>query len=494
MCHACCALAVCLISLAGPLRAEDAPSKPVKPDAVREKPKDGVLFGAGIAIDPTKQIKAEGAQADVENNALRIVLPAAQGKQLVSLKPLMGRWDLREYFEVRVKLKNAGQTPLTPRVQLSSNSGPTDLITAPAELAPGAEQELVIPFAPATPWKVAAMKGIEKKFLCISPGETRQENSGTKFSNDVVSEIQISAKHDGEATLLVQSIKAASPAADLPEWLGKRPPVEGEWTQTFDDEFDGAEIDQTKWNFYGPNYWDQKSHWSKDNTIIGGGVVKLRYEKKTGFQNDNAKDLSEYAGGFLAKDRQTTYASGFLDTFGKWTQRYGYFEARMKVPAAPGLWPCFWMVPERGAAAGIWWKRGSTGEGGMEFDIMEQLTRWGPHRYNIAMHWDGYQKEHKATGSVWNYCQPDKGGFITCGLLWTPGSAIYYCNGKEILRWEDPRVANVPEQMMFTLPMGGWDNSPIDDAQLPADFVIDYVRVWQRKDLASDTDGFTAKK
>ena len=31
---------------------------------------------------------------------------------------------------------------------------------------------------------------------------------------------------------------------------------------------------------------------------------------------------------------------------------------------------------------------------------------------------------------------------------------------------------------------GGWDNSPLDDAQLPADFVIDYVRVWQRKDLA----------
>ena len=223
-------------------------------------------------------------------------------------------------------------------------------------------------------------------------------------------------------------------------------------------------------------------------------MVKLRYEKKTGIQNDGAKDLSEYAGGFLAKDKQTGYTSGFLDTFGKWAQRYGYFEARMKLPTAPGLWPCFWMVPERGPAAGIWWKRGSTGDGGMEFDIMEHLTRWGPHRFNIAMHWDGYEKDHKATGSVWNYCQPDKDGFITCGLLWTPGSAVYYCGGKELLRWEDPRVASVPEQMMFTLPMGGWDNSAIDDAQLPADFIVDYVRVWQRKDLASDADGFMAKK
>ena len=36
---------------------------------------------------------------------------------------------------------------------------------------------------------------------------------------------------------------------------------------------------------------------------------------------------------------------------------------------------------------------------------------------------------------------------------------------------------------MFTLPMGGWDNDPLDDSQLPADFMIDYVRCWQRKDL-----------
>ena len=67
--------------------------------------------------------------------------------------------------------------------------------------------------------------------------------------------------------------------------------------------------------------------------------------------------------------------------------------------------------------------------------------------------------------------------------------AVYYCNGVEVARWENPRIANVPEIIMFTLPMGGWDNSPLDDAKLPDDFIIDYVRVWQRKDLASDADG-----
>ncbi len=95
------------------------------------------------------------------------------------------------------------------------------------------------------------------------------------------------------------------------------------------------------------------------------------------------------------------------------------------------------------------------------------------------MHWDGYGKEHKTTGTGNIYVQPDQDGFLTCGLLWQPGLAVYYCNGLEVLRWEDPRISNVPSQLIFTLPCGGWDNTAVDDAQLPADFVIDYVRVWQ---------------
>ncbi len=34
---------------------------------------------------------------------------------------------------------------------------------------------------------------------------------------------------------------ADAPAAQLPEWLGKRPPVEGDWVKTFDENFDGPD-------------------------------------------------------------------------------------------------------------------------------------------------------------------------------------------------------------------------------------------------------------
>jgi len=125
----------------------------------------------------------------------------------------------------------------------------------------------------------------------------------------------------------------------------------------------------------------------------------------------------------------------------------------------------------------------------MEFDVAEYLSRWGPYRMNVAWHWDGYGKEHKATGSTTIYFQPDKDGFVTSGVLWLPGLSVYYLNGNEVARWENPRVSNVESDIMFTNVSGGWDNNGIDDTKLPDNFVIDYVRVWQRKDLASEVDG-----
>ena len=238
-------------------------------------------------------------------------------------------------------------------------------------------------------------------------------------------------KADAERALSVQSIKADLPALQLPDWLGKRPPVDGDWIQTLNENFDGP-LDPSIWEVKGANYWDKQSHFSKDNVIVENGNAKLRYEKKTGFHNDDPKE------------KQTDWQSGYLHTYDKWAQRYGYFEARMKLPKAPGLWPAFWMMPDRGHRADPQWKRQDTKFGGMEFDIMEHLTRWGPNRYNIAMHYDGYDKDHKSIGSDKIYAQPDKDGYITSGLLWLPGQAIFYANGKEISRWETERISAIP--------------------------------------------------
>ena len=446
----------------------------------RTKPKNGIVFSAKPTGDPVPEIDSVGeAQGKLTEQGLSITLPAGASEHSVILKPVVGFWDLRDGAVLHVRVKNSGQTPVTPSVQLASKLGSTDCITAPAPLAPGAEQEILVPFAASTPGK--AIDPPKPGYFGVEKG------TGTEFLSDAAGPITISAKHEGEASLLVESIVCDAPVAPLPPWLGKRPPVTGDWVMTFNDEFDGSTIDKRKWNIYGANYWDKRTHWSKNNLILGGGVVKQHFEKKRGHQNDDPKQMLDLTN---PKTSESDYACGFLETYGKWVQRYGYFEARVKLPVAPGLWPTFWLMPDRGAAAGPQSKRQNTYAPGMEMDIMEHLTRWGPHRYNIANHWDGYGKDHKTNSSTCNYILPDKDGFITVGLLWTPGSVVYYGNGKEMLRYDSPRVSTLPSNIIFETTTGGWDNDAVDDSKLPVDYVIDYVRVWQRKDLASPADGF----
>ncbi len=442
-----------------------------KPESIRLFPEGGVIVGKTAKLNPATQIVAKGgAQASlVDNNAVKInFVPNAD--QSVSIQPPAGTWNFKDCLQVKVKLKNVGANPANPKVAVSSRGGRTDLATLAAPLAPGAEGEIVASFIPAKPWvgsdKIVAWTG-------------GLAGTGTKFASNFVNNVSIlsSKSEAADQSLLVTSIVAGMPEPKTPGWLGKRPPVDGDWKLTFEDNFDASALDYKRWNIYTANYWDSSAHFTKDNVILKDGKLTLRYEKKTGFHNDDPNG------------KKTDFATGFADTYGKWTQRYGYFEARLKSPNIPGQWTAFWLMPDRGIQAGPQWKRASTDNGGMEFDIYEPLTLWGPWRYNVAMHFDGYEKNHKSIGNGNTYGEPDKDGYLTVGLLWLPGQVIYYCNGKEVNRWDNERISAIQSYIILDHVAGGWEYAPKEIDKYPADFDVDYVRVWQRKDLATPEDG-----
>lgn len=443
---------------------------PQNPASVRIIPENGVLFERGMKITP-EQLKSNQMQTELTSDGqIRLRFKKDRSGQSLTLTPPTGKWDLRQFLQLRVVIRNEGSVEASPRFRLNSDFGNTDFrLSAP--IPPGQAVEQIVPFMNDSVWTGPKPEQIK--------GEHVSGNGGTKFGSDAVSGMVIAVeKPSQDIDLVIESVRAELPEpAVLPEWIGQRPPVEGDWEMTFHDEFDGDQIDTTRWNYYGANYWDKKTRFSRQTTYVREGTARLKFEKSKGRHNDDPEG------------KETDYATGYLDTYGKWVQRYGYFEARMKLPRAPGIWPAFWMMPDRGLESGPQWKRQATEKDGMEFDIMEHLTRWGPYRYTIAMHWDGYGKNHKATGAPSVYFNPDSEGYVTAGLLWLPGKVVYYSQGKEVARWETDRVASVPACIIFTLPAGGWDNNAIDDSQLPAEFMIDYVRVWQRKDLASDADG-----
>lgn len=441
-------------------------------------PAGGVLFDATTKIDPAKQLVAKGgAKGGLTEDGKAIRVTFTGGKDgAVSFRPAAGMWNLGRGLQVRVKLRNDGPEAATPGLRLESRRDGQIRFgdTVSATLAPGAETEVVIPFAAKVPWKGLAVREQE-----IPDGKGTwegQPGTGNEYRSNLTTAVTVLAA-GAAAKLQVLSVVCDLPELRLPPWLGQRPPVEGDWTKTFEDNFDGNALDLTKWNMYGDNYWDKQTHFSKDNTIVRDGKLILRVERKRGRQNDDP------AG------KETDYATGFADTYGKWTQRYGYFEARIKLPTAPNLFYAFWMMPDRGLAAGPQWKRADTGNNGMEFDIMEGLSIWGVNRHDFGCHWDGYGKTHKSNGLFNCYAQADAEGFIVVGMLWEPGRIVLYDNGVETARWESPRISSIQSYFILDHVTGGWETEGMDDSRLPADLVFDWVRAWQRRDLASPGDG-----
>lgn len=258
-----------------------------------------------------------------------------------------------------------------------------------------------------------------------------------------------------------------------PIWLGKRPPDGGDWVQTLNENFSGKTINDAIWS--DRTWWNgllggQTQRYSRKNLVLENGILRFKTEKRRGPQYDDP--------GLPERE----YTTGHLITYGKWTQCYGYFEARMKLPTARGLWPAFWMMPDRGPNAGPeGWKREDTRNGGMEIDILEHLTEWGPGRANIAAHWDGYDTDHKQWGDANVYYGPTPDGWHTWGLLWEPKKLTWYCDGIKKGELVSDRIGSVPVYLILNVQMGGWATKDVDDANLPDALLVDYVRAWQSK-------------
>jgi beta-glucanase (GH16 family) len=110
------------------------------------------------------------------------------------------------------------------------------------------------------------------------------------------------------------------------------PPIAGDWTLTFFDDFNGTTLDPKKWR-QGKHHLDlagQAGNSGKHASVKNGSLQLLAEKKPITFAGQ------EYQ-----------YSTGEISTFKKFRQRYGYFEARIKYDAIVGVWPAFWLMPNR---------------------------------------------------------------------------------------------------------------------------------------------------
>lgn len=424
-----------------------------------------------LAKNQLAGFKFNESSATVEGGKINVTFSAGSNYPNIQFPVPKGGWNLSAFGAIEVTVTNPSAKKV--RVFLRADN-------------PGNWK--------AEPWNTEnlTLNANETKVVTLTFG---QQNGAPAFPLNParIIAIQVFTTHPKtDTTLVLSDLKASGSPADaanklslstpedrnkpavIPGWLGQRPPIEGAWVKTLDENFDGTALNSKLWTPRFP--WDgpqpgQLQRYAPENVIVGNGVATFKVEKKFGHENNDPARPTR------------NYTSGLIQSYDKWTQLYGYFEARIKVPYVRGLWPAYWMMPDRGAASGLnQWQRRDTGRGAMEIDIMEILSEWGPGRNSVATHWDGYGDAHKQWGTSQIYYPPTKDGWHVYGLLWEPGKLTWFVDGKKLAEWANDRVSNVPSYLKFNVQMGGWATKNIDDANLPAVMEVDYTRAWQLKD------------
>ncbi|NLH15612.1 MAG: family 16 glycosylhydrolase [Phycisphaerae bacterium] len=231
--------------------------------------------------------------------------------------------------------------------------------------------------------------------------------------------------------------------------LAKQPPVEGNWKLTLEDNFDGDKLDPSKWI---PGYeWGQTHNYNAycdpANVLIENGMLRLKVEDKP--------------------SHGKKYTSAVVTSYNKFSQKYGYFEGRFKIPMAKGFWPAFWMLPYPQH-----WPP--------EIDIFETIKD-DPMVY-MTYHWSD-NGQHKSSGKSWS----DKnfsysGDFHTYGLLWEPEKIVWYIDGAERAHFTDTKViVNEPMYLLINFGIDADWPGPCDaTTPFPSYYECDWIRVFQK--------------
>ncbi|MDR2690694.1 MAG: family 16 glycosylhydrolase [Dysgonamonadaceae bacterium] len=229
------------------------------------------------------------------------------------------------------------------------------------------------------------------------------------------------------------------------------------------DEFNGS---------YDPAIWSPQVI---DGNDLGNG--ELQYYTglpKNIFTRDGNLVLKAYKEDSVYEWRN--YTSGKLWSQNKKTVKYGRVEARFKLPKGRGTWPAIWMMPQDDAY-GVWPNSG-------EIDIMEFVG------YEIDK---VYGTVHRGAGSgsngAGNYTSiGNTDEFHVVRIDWEPGYIKWYLDGRHFHtyyninkgsnQWPFDREFYV----ILNFAVGGnWGGAGgVDDAIWPQEFLIDYVRVYQK--------------
>ena len=289
------------------------------------------------------------------------------------------------------------------------------------------------------------------------------------------------------ASLMIASCgggSAESPVVEDPFY----PVAEEEWELVWQDEFEGDSLDAANWepqigdgSDYGLDRWGngEQQWYLAENATVSDGMLTITARSQ------------QVVSGF-------PYTSARLRSANKFDFQYGKVEVRAKAALGGGLWSAVWMLPTD-TPYGTW-------AGSGEFDIMEVVNAGtARERTFLTAHhgfeWPlnqqaGMDVDVEAPGEQFHTYSIEWSDnlihwFIDDEHLMTVGAEHYYSyyyaglnegfkNGSESAPFD------VPFHLLINLAVGGNLPGTVNNADIPSDMVVDYVRVYR---CTYDNDG-----
>lgn len=239
---------------------------------------------------------------------------------------------------------------------------------------------------------------------------------------------------------------------------------ERNWQETWSDNFDGPAgqlPDAAKWTFdigTGDGGWGNAELQNYTNSpenvsLDGNGNLVI-----TALRNGNQ------------------FTSARIKTQGLFAQKYGRFEARLKTPYGPGLWPAFWMLGEN--IETVEWPQCG------EIDIME-LRGQEPHAIHGSIHGPGYSGGNPVTKTYALANNRFDADFHVFAVEWFEDRIDFFVDDylyQRIERSDVPGdwVYNQPFFILLNVAVGGnYVGFPTADTPFPQKMIVDYVKVYQ---------------
>lgn len=256
---------------------------------------------------------------------------------------------------------------------------------------------------------------------------------------------------------------------------------ESGWELVWSDEFNKSGApDPKKWNIekeFVRNENAQQLYTDRKQNIAqarGKLILTARAEKRKNGNYDpqgpSWRQTREYA----------DYTSGSVNSTGKFSFRYGRLLIRAAIEHGKGVWPALWLI---GEAPGKTWPQCG------EIDLLEYISQ-DKDRVHGTLHWDKAYNSGPGMGRTVSYKAPDVlDGFHDYEMIWTPEKIEFLYDGTTYYTFEiknatvgDYNAFRNPHHLILNLAIGGWAERA-DPADYPRRFIVDYVRVYQDRNV-----------